>query len=119
MALEKLENTSEGYTIIGTTRVGRPVEIKINYSGKPRFEVNVQPFEGTDEDAIFSETELHHLMADSDALTLKLDALCQTHWTDDTEILLSKVISTIEVSEVSPESVLDLLENERALAMGM
>lgn len=118
MALETIENTADGYTIHGTTRIGRPATIKINYSGKPKFEIDLQSFEGT-EDPVFSETDLHHLMAETEALTLKLHGICETHWTEDTEVLLAKVISSIEQKEIAPETVAEMLEEQRALSMGM
>lgn len=115
---ETVENTPDGYTLMGTTRVGRPVTININYDGRPKFNIDVQTFEGTD-GTLSSETELHHMMAEIDALSARLTTICDAHWSDNTEVLLSKVASLMEVGEVEPDHIMDMLESQRSVGMGM
>jgi len=118
MAVESLNKTHEGYVFVGTTNLGRPVQIDIQLGDVRKVDVSVEPYPGVPFEEPFAETELHKVMAEHDAIHARISAIFDMTPADaQDEELLAAIATVISRQKISQEVIEGLTANEQRMGM--
>lgn len=118
MAVENINKTDEGYVFVGTTNLGRPVQIEIQLGDVRKVDVSVEPYPGVPFEEPFAETELHKVMAEHDAIHARISAIFDMTPADaQDEELLAAIATVISRQKISQEVIDGLTANEQRMGM--
>lgn len=119
MAVENINKTDEGYELIGTTNLGRPVKIEIQFGDVRKVDVSVEPYPGAPFEEPFAETELHNVMAEHDAIHARISSIFEMTAADtQDEELLAAIATVISRQKISQEVIEELTAaNEQRMGM--
>ncbi|WP_315920917.1 hypothetical protein [Mesorhizobium sp. SP-1A] len=119
MAVQNINKTDEGYVLIGTTNLGRPVQIELQLGDVRKVDVSVEPYPGVPFEEPFAETELHNVMAEHDAIHARISATFEMMPADaQDEELLAAIATVISRQKISQEVIEELTAaNEQRMGM--
>lgn len=119
MAVESIKRTVEGYALLGTTNMGRPVTIELVFGSSRKADISVEPYPGAPLEEPYAEIELQKVMAEHDAIQSRITSVFEmADLSSQDEEILASIATAISRQKVSPDTVEQLLfDNE--LGMGM
>lgn len=119
MAVENIKRTIEGYELLGTTNMGRPVTIQLVFGTTRKADISVEPYPGAPLEEPYAEIELQKVMAEHDAIHTRISAVFEMADPDSQdEDILASIATAISRQKISPYVIEQLLfDNEQRMGM--
>lgn len=119
MAVETITKSSDGYTLTGSTNVGRPVSISVHLDGSRKADVSIEPSPGAPTEEPLVERELANIIAEHNRISARIQTIFEMMPDDvSDETLLASIAGTVSKEKVSPDTISDLIiDNKPSMSM--
>lgn len=120
MAVDNIKRTIDGYELLGTTNMGRPVTIQLVFGSTRNIaDISVEPFPGAPLEEPYAEIELQKVMAEHDAIYTRISAVFEMADPDSQdEVILASIAAVISRQKLSPHVIEQFLfDNEQRMSM--